>query len=104
MDYTKLSKLQLEFFKGKQTHHCCLIFLLIRYLKSLTNTVSQLQINNTFQMCLLWSDDLFVASQSAAGLQIAIDKVSRFYFSFGLQLNTKKIPHTGDKASLDQCG
>ena len=48
------------------------------------------QINNIAQSCLLWSDDLFVVSQSAVGLQIAIDKVSRFYSSLGLQLNTKK--------------
>ena len=48
------------------------------------------RINNTDQSCLLWSDDLFVCSQSAEGLQCAIDKVQLFYSSLGLQLNTKK--------------
>ena len=49
-----------------------------------------MKINNTDQSCLLWSDDLFVCSQSAEGLQCAIDKVQCFYSSIGLQLNTKK--------------
>ena len=48
------------------------------------------QINKTDLSCLLWSDDLFVTSQSAAGLQIAIDKVAIFYSFLGLQLNVKK--------------
>ena len=48
------------------------------------------QINNTDQSCLLWSDDLFVVSQSPEGLQISIDKVQKFYASLGLQLNVKK--------------
>ena len=47
-------------------------------------------INNTNQSCLLWSDDLFVVSQSAEGLQNAINKVVAFYSSLGLQCNTKK--------------
>ena len=47
-------------------------------------------INNTDKSCLLWSDDLFVCSQSAEGLQCAIDKVSSFYESIQFQLNTKK--------------
>ena len=36
-------------------------------------------INNTKQSCLLWADDLFVVSQSAVGLQNAINKVEAFY-------------------------
>ena len=47
-------------------------------------------INNTEQNCLLWADDLFVVSQSAIGLQNAINKVEAFYSSIGLQLNSKK--------------
>ena len=48
------------------------------------------RINNTDQNCLLWADDLFVVSQSAHGLQNAINKVSDFYASLGLELNIKK--------------
>ena len=48
------------------------------------------QINGTDQSCLLWADDLFVVSQSAEGLQRAIDKVHAFYLSLGLQLNVGK--------------
>ena len=47
-------------------------------------------INNTPQSCLLWSDDLFVVSQSAEGLQNAISNVVAFYASLGLQCNSKK--------------
>ena len=47
-------------------------------------------INNTEQNCLLWADDLFVVSQSAIGLQNAINKVEDFYSSIGLQLNSEK--------------
>ena len=47
------------------------------------------QINNTDQSCLLWADDLFVVSKSESGLQTAITRVSLFYASLGLQLNTK---------------
>ena len=36
------------------------------------------------------ADDLFVVSQSAVGLQNAINKVEAFYGSLGLQLNSKK--------------
>ena len=53
-------------------------------------TCDPVKINDTDQSCLLWSDDLFVCSQSAEGLQCAIDKVHSFYSSIGLQLNTKK--------------
>ena len=48
------------------------------------------QINNTDQSCLLWSDDLFVVSQSAEGLQNSINNVVEFYDSLGLKLNSKK--------------
>ena len=48
------------------------------------------QINNTDQSFLLWADDLVVFSQSAEGLQSAIDKVSAFYASLGLQINKTK--------------
>ena len=48
------------------------------------------RINETDQNCLLWSDDLFVVSQSANGLQNSINKVSDFYASLGLKLNIKK--------------
>ena len=48
------------------------------------------QINRTDQSFLLWADDLVVFSQSAAGLQSAIDKVSAFYASLGLQINKSK--------------
>ena len=54
------------------------------------NTCDPVRIGNTDQNCLLWSDDLFVCSQSAEGLQCAIDKVQSFYTSIGLQPNTKK--------------
>ena len=47
-------------------------------------------INNTNQSCLLWSDNLFVVSQSAEGLQNAINNVVAFYASLGLQCNSKK--------------
>ena len=47
-------------------------------------------IDNTNQSCLLWSDDLFVVSQTAEGLQNAIKKVVAFYASLGLQCNSKK--------------
>ena len=47
-------------------------------------------INNTERSCLLWADDLFVVSQSAVGLQNAINKVEAFYTSLGLQLNCKR--------------
>ena len=48
------------------------------------------QINRTDQSFLLWADDLVVFSQSAAGLQSAIDEVSAFYASLGLQINKSK--------------
>ena len=48
------------------------------------------QIKNIDQSCLLWADDLFVVSKSEIGLQNAINHVSEFYDSLGLQLNTKK--------------
>ena len=48
------------------------------------------KINNQNQSCLLWADDLFVVSTSEKGLQNAINLVSSFYTSLGLQLNTKK--------------
>ena len=48
------------------------------------------QIKNIDQSCLLWADDLFVVSKSEIGLQNAINRVSEFYDSLGLQLNTKK--------------
>ena len=48
------------------------------------------QIYNQNQSCLLWADDLFVVSTSEKGLQNAINLVSSFYTSLGLQLNTKK--------------
>ena len=48
------------------------------------------KINNTDQSFLLWADDLVVFSQSAAGLQSAIDKVSAFYASLGMQINKTK--------------
>jgi len=48
------------------------------------------KINKTDQSFLLWADDLVVFSQSAAGLQSAIDKVSTFYASLGLQINKTK--------------
>ena len=47
-------------------------------------------INNKQQSCLLWSDDLFVVSQSAEGLQNAINNVVAFYESLGLQCNSNK--------------
>ena len=47
-------------------------------------------INETAQNCLLWADDLFCVSQSEIGLQNSINKVSDFYSSLGLKLNTKK--------------
>ena len=47
-------------------------------------------INNTNQSCLLWSDDLFVVSQSAEGLQNAINHVVVFYASLILQFNSTK--------------
>ena len=47
-------------------------------------------INNTNQSCLLWSDDLFVVSQTAEGLQNAINKVVAIYASLGLQCNNTK--------------
>ena len=47
-------------------------------------------INNKQQSCLLWSDDLFVVSQSAKGLQNAINNVVAFYESLGLQCSSKK--------------
>ena len=48
------------------------------------------QISGTDQSCLLWADDLFVVSQSAEGLQRAINKVHLFYLSLGLHLNISK--------------
>ena len=48
------------------------------------------KIYNQNQSCLLWADDLFVVSTSEKGLQNAINLVSSFYTSLGLQLNTKK--------------
>ena len=48
------------------------------------------QINDTDQNFLLWADDLLVVSQSASGLQTAINRVSEFYTSIGLQLNVSK--------------
>ena len=48
------------------------------------------QISKTDQSFLLWADDLVVFSQSAAGLQSAIDKVSSYYASLGLQINKSK--------------
>ena len=48
------------------------------------------EIDQSEQSCLLWSDDLFCVSQSAEGLQNVIDKVYSFYTSLGLQLNSKK--------------
>ena len=47
-------------------------------------------VNNTEQSCLLWSDDLICISQTVEGLQHAIDKVSTFYSSLGLQLHSQK--------------
>ena len=40
--------------------------------------------------CLLWADDLMIMSESAAGLQHAINKMSQFYQSMGLEINVKK--------------
>jgi len=48
------------------------------------------KINGTDQSFLLWADDLAVFSQSAEGLQSAIDKVSAFYASLGLKINKSK--------------
>ena len=47
------------------------------------------QIGSSSQSCLLWADDLFFVSKSAAGLQETIDRVVSFHASLGLELNTK---------------
>ena len=53
-------------------------------------TCDPVKISGTDQSCLLWADDLFVVSQSAEGLQRAINRVHAFYLSLGLQINTSK--------------
>ena len=40
--------------------------------------------------CLLWADDLMIVSRSSTGLQHAINKMSQFYQSIGLEINIKK--------------
>jgi hypothetical protein len=47
-------------------------------------------IDNTPQSCLLWSDDLLLFSLSEKGLQNCIDKMCSFYSSLGLELSLKK--------------
>ena len=47
--------------------------------------IKKMQIN-----CLLWADDLFLCSESANGLQNAIDKMQAFYESLDLPINIKK--------------
>ena len=54
------------------------------------NSCDPVQISGTDQNCLLWADDLFLVSQSAEGLQRAINKVHLFYLSLGLHLNVSK--------------
>ena len=48
------------------------------------------QLKNMDLNCLLWADDLFLVSKTANGLQNAIDKMSQFYSSMGLEVNIKK--------------
>ena len=48
------------------------------------------KLNNMDLNCLLWADDLMIMSESAAGLQHAINKMSQFYQSMGLEINVKK--------------
>ena len=53
-------------------------------------TCSPIKINNTSMSCLLWADDLLLCSETAEGLQNAINKMSTFYDSLDLKINLKK--------------
>ena len=53
-------------------------------------TCSPVKINNTNMSCLLWADDLLLCSETAEGLQNAINKMSTFYDSLDLKINLKK--------------
>ena len=63
--------------------------------------------------CLLWADDLFLCSESATGLQNAINKMQSFYESLDLPINIKKTKimifnkrglTLSDKFSFTLCG
>ena len=47
-------------------------------------------INDRKLNCLLWADDLLLVSQTATGLQNAINKMYNFYTELGLHINIKK--------------
>ena len=54
------------------------------------DSCAPLKLKNMDLNCLLWADDLMIISKSAAGLQQAINKMSQFYQSMGLEINVKK--------------
>ena len=71
------------------------------------------KIKNLEVNCLLWADDLFLCSESATGLQNAINKMQSFYESLDLPINIKKTKimifnkrglTLSDKFSFTLCG
>ena len=48
------------------------------------------KINNVNVSCLLWADDLLLFSETAEGLQNAINKMNDFYEKLDLKINIKK--------------
>jgi hypothetical protein len=48
------------------------------------------KINNVNVSCLLWADDLLLFSETAEGLQNAINKMNNFYEKLDLKINIKK--------------
>ena len=54
------------------------------------DSCAPVKLENMDLNCLLWADDLMIISKSAAGLQQAINKMSQFYQSMGLEINIKK--------------
>ena len=72
-----------------------------------------IKIKNLEVNCLLWADDLFLCSESATGLQNAINKMQSFYESLDLPINIKKTKimifnkrglTLSDKFSFTLCG